>query len=575
MARAKYIESDKVTVAELFSEKFWFLIPEYQRPYVWNEENVNELLDDLWYAFSQNRNKEYFLGSLVLKDRQDNNKEEIDFNEYEVLDGQQRLTTLLLLLGVIRDLAAHEQLIDMCQSGLFQEKNEFKNIPERVKIIYKIRDKVEDFVKEITTIKDSTQSTYIKGNKTSKNKSLYNMSNNIVEIRNFLEPKAGELDKFAKFLFNKVVLIYVASTSKEDAFRLFTILNDRGIPLTSADILKSQNIGEIGDQRSTKKYAEMWESLEEECGEDGFNKLLHYVGYILLKEKIRGNILDAFENKIYVKYPQYKGKETIELLQQYKDTYEKVIEFNDFEMSSEFKNLVTILKTGIPSKSYYYSDYWVPPLLSYYQKFGDFKILEFLKNLEYKFVSDMIIQMKPEQRLYNISKIIEKIDYYDRVEHLLEDPHIYKVNASSLKIALGEDLYSKKIAKYVLLKYEYLMSDNMVYLASFNDLSMEHILPVKPREDSEWKKNFSDEDHSHWKNKLANLVLLSRKKNSRFSNLDFKQKKEKYLLKGVDIFQGSKIFLSHHEVITPEILKERQRDMIETLVANSHEYLHV
>ncbi|WP_274856733.1 DUF262 domain-containing protein [Bacillus methanolicus] len=93
------IDSDKKVLQKIFSPDFWFLIPEYQRSYVWQTENIVDLIDDLYYAFTYKNENEYFLGSLVLK-RTDNH----EFAEYEVLDGQQRLTTFFLMFAVLRDL---------------------------------------------------------------------------------------------------------------------------------------------------------------------------------------------------------------------------------------------------------------------------------------------------------------------------------------------------------------------------------------------------------------------------------------------------------------------------------------
>ena len=61
------IEANKGILKKIFSEEFWFIVPEYQRPYVWQEENIQELIDDLYYAFENKQNSEYFLGALVLK----------------------------------------------------------------------------------------------------------------------------------------------------------------------------------------------------------------------------------------------------------------------------------------------------------------------------------------------------------------------------------------------------------------------------------------------------------------------------------------------------------------------------
>ena len=135
------IKADKIEINSLFND-FWFLIPEYQRSYVWESDNINDLLDDLWYAFSNRRDDEYFLGSLVLKKTKETN-----FDEFEVLDGQQRLTTFFIFMGVLRDIAKDIDLKDACHDRIFQKANKYKKIPERIRLVYKIRDNVEDFIK--------------------------------------------------------------------------------------------------------------------------------------------------------------------------------------------------------------------------------------------------------------------------------------------------------------------------------------------------------------------------------------------------------------------------------------------
>jgi uncharacterized protein with ParB-like and HNH nuclease domain len=119
------IESDKLFVKDVLSLK-WFRIPEYQRPYVWEEDQVIELLDDIMQARSLNPDSQYFLGSMVL--RRNSREEEVPrYEEYDLLDGQQRLTTLFLITAVIRDLSTNSMLKTTCQDIIFQEENPFKN----------------------------------------------------------------------------------------------------------------------------------------------------------------------------------------------------------------------------------------------------------------------------------------------------------------------------------------------------------------------------------------------------------------------------------------------------------------
>lgn len=111
------IEANKKILQKIFSEDFWFLIPEYQRSYVWQTDNITELLDDLYFAFINKPESEYFLGSLVLKKFKDSS-----FPEYEVLDGQQRLTTFFIMMAVLRDMIINQKTRIHCTGKFFKKK---------------------------------------------------------------------------------------------------------------------------------------------------------------------------------------------------------------------------------------------------------------------------------------------------------------------------------------------------------------------------------------------------------------------------------------------------------------------
>ena len=137
------IEADKQILQKIFSQDFWFVIPEYQRPYVWQKDNIEELIEDLYYAFEHKEDNEYFLGSLVLKNTNNQN-----FTEYEVLDGQQRLTTFFMMIAVLRDLLEDEDYKSTMREMIYQKENKLKKIPSRNRITYYIRDNVESFISE-------------------------------------------------------------------------------------------------------------------------------------------------------------------------------------------------------------------------------------------------------------------------------------------------------------------------------------------------------------------------------------------------------------------------------------------
>lgn len=552
------IEANKGILKKIFSEEFWFIVPQYQRPYVWQEENIQELIDDLYYAFENKQNSEYFLGALVLK-----RTTEKEFREYEILDGQQRLTTLCMMMAVIRDLIKKPQYKYTLSQMIYQEENELLKVPSRNRIKYNTRDKVKDFVKDYIIANGSTRKRDLVNYHEDTNISVSNMAKAISTMHTIFENKEN-LEAFAVFLLNNVLFIYVSTDNTEDAFRLFTILNDRGIPLSNADILKSINIGEISEE-DLDEYSKHWEYLEEKYHK-GFDRFLSFVRTILLKNKPSSNLLDEYEKNIYQKNILKKGKNTIDFLIELDGIYDKIIDLNDENLSNEYKNLVTIMKLGL------HSDEWIPTVLSYFLKFEYYNLDEFIKKLEYKFIGDLMSNVSPSKRRENLNNIIKTIEIVSKenIDILFENRELFDIDKNIFRKNINGDIYGKKYTKYLLLKMEYLMNDNSVYLSNYKEISIEHVLPQNPLKKSHWRRDFTEEQRKLWTNKLSNLVLISNKKNVKLANLDFKKKKEEYLKNRMDVFNSSKIFLDKSSKWDETNLRNRQNIMVNMLINNKY-----
>jgi hypothetical protein len=558
------IKAAKKEIKSIFSD-FWFLVPGYQRSYVWETDNIQDLLDDLWFAYENKPENEYFLGSLVLKQT---NKE--DFNEYEVLDGQQRLTTFFLLMAVLRDISEDERLKGVCQNRIYQEANPYEGTPERLRIVYQIRDNVEDFIKEYVLEKGGTLNPKIEENIKSDNTSISHMANAINEMKSFFSSKeTKQIEGFGVFLALKLIFIYVSTESIEDAFRMFTILNNRGIPLTSADILKSTNIGAIPTVKEQEKYAKKWEEIEGNLGKD-FDRFLSFIRTVLVKDKARLNLLDEFEKNIYEKEWEEKGgtkkgllergKKTIDFIERYYDIYDKTI-LEPKLSSNEYNNLITIMNIGLPSSD------WIPPVLLFTDKFGENRLPDFLRKLELKFTSDWLSQYTSTERIKNMNEILKEIEKEGQtVDNLLNNKELFEISKENFENALNrKDFYKKKYAKYILLKYDFLKSSNTALISNYRNISIEHILPQNPDENSQWQRDFTENEIEDLKHNLGNLILINGKKNTSLGNLDFILKKERYLKKRIDIFPSGKVFLQETEW-EPQSIKDRQKEMINTLL---------
>ena len=567
---ANTIESGKIHIKDVF--KKWFKIPEYQRPYVWGSDQVSDLLDDISFAQQQNKDSEYFLGSIVLQIREiktDNG----EYIENDLLDGQQRLITLLLLTAVIRDLSTKETRMKTCQESIFQQANPDDNIPERLRIVFDIREEVKDFINEYVKTKRGTGK--IEELKmivqTSKISSIKNMANAILIIRNYFEEAYNTtVDNFFPYLRNKVLMIYVASEELEDAFKLFTIMNDRGLKLRNSDILKAENLRELSNEADRIKYAKEWEDSENYF-EDDFDVFFSHLRTILVKEKARSNLLDEFEKniynpKIYDKEKKIyidttpllkKGKDTFDFIIKHKKNYIEIFETDHYSKYSSYEldNLLTVMKATLPA------DLWIPPVLKFYEKFAYANFYDFIIKLDNKFSYDWIAQYTPTTRIDNINSILKGIEELENVSELFNSG-VFEIDTTNLINILNGDIYGRRYARYILYKLDFLYSSKDEKFSIPKTISVEHILPQNPKDDSQWIKDFSDKERIDLTDKIGNLVLISRRKNSSQGRSDFELKKKKYFENNIELFRNSVRVLTNNSKWSPKELNANHVNVI-------------
>ncbi len=563
------IESGKILVKKIFSE-LWFRIPEYQRPYVWGNDEVNNLLDDISYAMQGASDSEYFLGSFVYQTKPPNPAANIPFQEYDLLDGQQRMITLLLLFSVIRDLTKDEDDKKECQKCIFVEAEPRRKIPERSRITFGIRQGAQNFIETLVKEKGFTlnNESLMDYEKSGNDTSIQNMAKAIGYIKKFFANNTNiKFNKLLEFILNKVLLIYVSTENLDDAFRLFTILNARGVSLRNSDILKSINLGALTTEKDKEKYAKLWEDAESELGEE-FDRFLHFIRTLLVKEKSRLSLLQEFENKIYKpksagqKKPLLaKGKATFEMVDKHLKLYQKLFNDSNYDLtkSFEFDNLLKVMRIGIPSSD------WIPPLLHYYNKFGKTRLYNFLQILDNKFSTDWIIRETPTARTEAMNAVIKAIDKSKTANDVFYSKDLNIIDYDELQQTLESKIYGKPFARYILLKLDYHFRSHDQKM-NFETLSVEHILPQTPKSSSQWVKDFSEDERLELTNTLGNLVLITRRKNTSQGRLDYTEKKKRYFEKNIDTCPNSLRVLQKYNQWTPKQLKENHKLVIKKLM---------
>jgi uncharacterized protein with ParB-like and HNH nuclease domain len=132
------IKFGKQSIAKVFED--WYTIPSYQRNYVWESDQVYDFLRDMKDNYLDHANDEYFLGSYIKQVRDYSN---------DLLDGQQRITTLFLLFAFLRDYKkTDDDLRSNLQDMIFQKENKVKKLPSRTRLDYQIRGNVNAFIRK-------------------------------------------------------------------------------------------------------------------------------------------------------------------------------------------------------------------------------------------------------------------------------------------------------------------------------------------------------------------------------------------------------------------------------------------
>ena len=571
---ATEIKCEKKVIREIFN--MWYCIPDYQRAYVWDTDQVRDLLDDTISAYRENKEAQYFLGSMVLKinEKSENN---VSYTEYELLDGQQRITTVFLILACMRDmLTDYPQYQNSLAGFVYQAEDAILQQPERMRIIFNIRSDVRDFVNEhIKPLHGTCDSALLKDKMQAKdvNISIRNMANAMLVAHEFLEENKSDIIGYLSYFLNKVLMIYVATEELQDAFQLFTVLNNRGVKLSSSDILKAENLKELSAADRTS-WATRWEEMETYFGED-FDKFLSHIRTILVKKKQTTTLLKEFDEFVYSnqeydrtqkKYlPRTpilrRGRDTFELLYSYYHTYQEVFDTDHSVVTGDYEitNYLKLMETGFGA------DYWIAPVLDYYRKYRRRGFVAFLKALDRKLSADWITAATPTVRMENVNAILREIEASQDSTALLQSK-TFTINKSDFERVINGDIYGRSFAKYLLLKLDLIYRGSSTPMIPQAIASIEHILPRNPSADSQWVKDFSAAEREEWTNKLGNLVLISRRKNSSQGNRDYVEKKEKYFEKNIEMFPNSiRIYQNYPEWKLSD-LKKNHSDVVTELL---------
>ncbi len=505
------IDSYEWYLKNTLKEEFYYQIPIYQRPYQWTEENCEKFLDDLFFNYEDDRESDYFCGSLVLIAISEDSKAKT----YDVVDGQQRLSTFILLAKVLATL--YKDLNKTSRDFLEKSLGDTDGEKRKRLTFNTIGLNAKDDFQGALYFFDNLDASKVKNSKINDpSKSKNNYLKNAICLINYLREKEIEdFNDFIEWLYFKVVFIETTCPNVSMALRIFSVLNARGLPLHAIDVFKVELLKKLANKKDQEEFVSRWNALRQKClgneskfpkrkenkreknaAEILFSWYLTYLNPVTSGNSMEERLADQFErlNKPPLEY--LKGVEN------FYNAYCWVLEMQDRHahllsyLASDFWRI--ILCTSILHR---YSESEIEALKELLVKFYYQNWVADQKEPKKQTNCNIIKALKEKQSVENIASIVkEYLDYHKITQDFrekLKDDHLYEKHKRSSQ---------NSWLKPILILVEYFMSDDpRPKRIEKNDFHVEHILPQKPDLSSQWVKDFSEEERELYTHSLAKL----------------------------------------------------------------------
>ncbi|MDE7291187.1 MAG: DUF262 domain-containing HNH endonuclease family protein [Treponemataceae bacterium] len=557
---------DQKTIFGLFADKKSdFLIPDYQRPYAWEDAECQTLWEDIFnFAFPDNDyskfdsdSDEYFLGPIVTFKN--------DSNKMEVIDGQQRLTTLMLLLR-----AFYEKF------GMMQDENSKKTRENLEKCIWKTDEfgtpdksklKIDS---EVATDNDKDEFLNIlkNGSAPENMKSKYAINYRFFQkqINEFLQKFPSYFSYLPTRILNNCILLPIEAESQDTALRIFSTLNDRGLPLSDADIFKAQFYKYYTQKGEKDDFIKRWKAIEEQSA-----KIFHpitgtpmdelftrYMYYERACRKIKSSTTEALR-KFYEKdsYALLKKDETLENLEALADFWNDVSNQDKERFSDEVLRRLYVLNYAPNGMWNYFTSVYFMRNKDADGKLDDAKFCAFLTKIT-AFIWTYAVTNPGVNAL--------RTPVYAEMVNLVEGKDIefaeFKFEAATVKSMFNNYYFSngRPITKSMLTWWAF-NDKNQPLLSLESVFEIEHIFARKRQEHENALSN------TNLLESLGNKSILEKRINIRASDYRFEDKKKYY--KGFTNAKGQN--KEGTQIIELQNFAKNKNDFTETDITARHD----
>lgn len=505
-----------------------FVIPEYQRPYAWTEEQVETLFEDLWefttISGGAERESSYFLGSVVSYENEN--------GEQEIIDGQQRITSLFLLLRAI-----YTKLVATPESERTAEANNFiGKIEPTIWRTDKLTGTV-DFKNILLTSRvvnnegNEILRAILESGKTDEN-AKDNYSRNYRYFQKLFDRHSTEnplmIYQFIYAVLNQAILLPITADTQDTALTIFSTLNDRGLPLSDADIFKAKIYNQL-EVEAKKAFIERWKDLDEQATDanESIQQLFYYNMFYYRALDQDTNTTTPGVRKYYSanKFECLYKKELLDTLFIILNLWKVINKGEEIEGEAWSKN--NKIKQTLDILTSYPNEFWKYPVVIYYvcyrnEENFETRFARFLNKLLMELMTKYLMMptinaVKPDILKLNSAIVASNIPIFEfkTVDVTQLEPYIHNPNRNAVRMMLKT------------LAYEH--QDDLLP----TKWEIEHIFPQK------WQTNyFPKESDSTIKEKIehiGNKLPFEKKLNIVAGNGYFSKKKKEYTLSKIAI----------------------------------------
>lgn len=546
------ITSRETSLKALFSPGEELAMPPYQRSYSWGEKEATDLLGDLRDA--SDASEPHFVGAIVLVLP--------DAERYsEIVDGQQRLTTLTILLAVLRDLeedpksaAEIHALIGDPQRPMLDDDARWRLSPNHIDGPF-FRDTIQSPGATRRVLDEPGES-----------ESQRRMTANTAAFLKQLENMAvAERRKLFDTIANKCLMVRVRVADRDAGYKVFRVLNMRGKEPNSHDIIKTDLFERAGfDVEQADVHSRRWAEHEAVLGGSAFDDLLRQIRLVLDKST-KGDLVNGFRKSSLGKMAVETFLSDIlpDYVQAYKEISEGCVEYGD--RSDEINKYLNRLRS-LDHHS------WRAPAIQFLVSKRDApdEAIEFFKYLErLGFVLQLVVHNR-EQRNKRYRRVIEAIQSAKPISFNNRSGAftITKDEAKKVRERLSGRFATFSQRRALALRLNAAL-DAGETLAPETDATVEHVLPRNPEKDSHWLLIWpSAKARRDLCDTLGNFVLLPHKVNQEADRVPYQEKKVIYFNGAGGASFALTRDLEFEDLWTPVTVRQRTDRLADRLCAD-------